>query len=176
MPQPTRGAGDGVRPERRRLVGLEPVNRDAERVRFFPVIPSLPDLVCGAVSALQVGRQVECGPCGRLADRGTPPYWKAAGARCPARPLSLIAFFFAVGPTGGARTGRTTGPTGRTKNWPTTFSRPRASAPPAVPSSGSAPGSASGCTGRPTATTGATPRSRRRPGRSWPNWETGVGR
>ena len=69
-----------------------------------------------------------------------------------------------------------TGPTGPTRNWPTTCSEPRASAPPAVPSSGSVPRSASDCTDRPTDTSGATRSSRRRPARRSPTWETRGGR
>ncbi len=59
-------------------------------------------------------------------------------------------------------------PTGPTRNWPSTWRTRTASRPPAPPCSASAPGSASACTGPPTATCAATRSSRRRPGRISP--------
>lgn len=76
----------------------------------------------------------------------------------------------------GGRRGAPTGPTGRTRSWPTTWARPGASAPPGVSSSGPARGAASARTGRRAAICGATRRSKPGLRRTWPAWETGGGR
>src|SRR5207302_1940733 len=68
-----------------------------------------------------------------------------------------------------------TGPTGPTRNWPTTCARPEASRPPAAPPSASLPGSASGRTGRPTTASVATPPCRPGPRRIWPTWKKAAG-
>ena len=98
------------------------------------------------------------------------PGCSPAGPRGPRRRSRLIwATRSAVGSSRGQPPRGWTGLTGRTPSWPSTCIAPTASGPAGRPCSGIVRSSASGCTGRPTASCGATPRSKRPPAKSWPS-------